>query len=285
MSEYTSKAILKTDKYDYVITINTTNQKVNGDDIVYSRYFSIGSYVSDDNEKKTCVDIYVMYPESQKILPFLNYKLAKLITTHYNEKCSVNEKLERGEGTRHMINTAMYLVSRICPFIEGFELNDASTRICDNDTIITLSYFSITQYGKTWYEKNFNAYIEDIQKTNKYKETINKLINLKLTDWNTFNIIFLQGVDNKIKEELESIYKECETYGDFFKNINKKGISNACIYLQPWIDRLMLTTDLRNYILFTQWVIPIKSVKKVELLNYKKGGKRKATRKQSKDYK
>ena len=149
--EYIIKGILETDLYNYKITINTSQITKNGINIIYSRYFNIGGYISETGEKKTCVDIYVMYPELEKELPFTNYKLAHLITTHYNEKCSVDEKLKRGEGTQHMINTSMYLVSKMCPFIEGFEINDASTRQCDNDTTITLSYLSITNYCKTWY--------------------------------------------------------------------------------------------------------------------------------------
>jgi hypothetical protein len=32
----------------------------------------------------------------------------------------------------------------------------------------------------------------------------------------------------------------------------------------------MLMTDLRNYVMYTQWIIPITSVKRVPLMNYKK---------------
>lgn len=280
------KGLIKTDSYTYKIIVNTSEKIVNGKSTVYSRYFNIGSYVTDDNEKKTCVDIHVMYPDSQKVLPFINYKLAKLITTHYNERCSVNEKLERSEGTKHMINTALYLVSKMCPFVEGFELNDASTRLCDNNTTITLSYFSITNYGKTWYEKNFNAYIEDKIKSANYKQTIHTLLATNLSDWDTFRIMFLRDTEKDVQSHLESIYKASRTYEDFFKNIHKIGISKSCVYMQPWIDNLMLTTDLRNYILFTQWVIPVKSIKHIKIVNYTtehsiSGGKQRKSRKRN----
>ena len=285
-NEYIFKGILETDKYSYKITINTSQRIIDGKQIVYSRYFNIGGYTSDDGEKKTCIYIYFMYPELKKELPTANYKIAKLITTHYNEKCSIDEKLDRGEGTRHMINTAMYFVSKACPFVEGFEINDtfvelqsldpagcwgdASIRNCDNSTIITLSYFSISNYGKTWYEKNFNAYIADTTKYTKYKNTISELFSRDLPEWDTFNAIFLRNVNGEIRETLQSIYGDSKTYGDYFKAINRIGISKACIYLQPWIEKLMMTTDLRNYVLFTQWVIPIESVKKTTLTGYTK---------------
>ena len=265
------KGLLKTDKYDYVITVNTSQLTKNDKQVIYSRYFNLGSYISNtDDKRKSCVDIYVMYPDSVEELPFSNYKIAKLITTHYNEKCSVNEKLERGDGTKHMINTAMYFVSRVCPHVEGFEINDASTRECDNNTIISLSYFSLTNYGKTWYEKNFNAYIGDTVKRNKYRQIIDTFLNKSLPAWDFFNVMFLKELNNDMKNELEVLYNKSSTYEDFFKNIHKMGISSACIYLQPWIDRLMMSTDLRNYILYTQWIIPITSLKKIPLVNYRK---------------
>lgn len=267
-NEYTYKGILKTDLYAYKVIINTSQRKINGEQVIYHRYFNIGAYTSEKGEKKTCVDIYVMYPALKAELPQINPPLAKLITTHYNEKCSVNEKLERGEGTRHMIGTAMYLVSKMCPHVMGFEINDASTRLCDNNALITLSYFSITNYGKTWYEKHFDAFIEDEKKANKYKETVAQLLSMRLPEWGTFTALFLRNTPTDIRNKLEALHKKSTTYKDLFTHIHKLGINNACIYLQPWIDNVMLSTDLRNLVLFTQWVIPIKAVKRVPLLNY-----------------
>jgi len=268
-NEYIFKGELKTDKYTYNISIQTSSKT----NIIYSRYFSIGSYVLETGEKKTCVDIYVMYPEFKKEIPTANYKIANLITTHYNEKCSVDEKLERGTASgevNHILNTAMYFVSKICPFIEGFDLNDASTRQCDNDTNIVLSYFSITQYQKTWYEKHFNAYIPDRVKRSKYETIVTELMLRKLPEWDTFDAIFLRNVETNVKLALKSIAQKSTTYKELFRNIHAEGISRACVLLQPWIEKLMLPTTIRNYVLFTQWVIPIESVKRIPLVNYKK---------------
>jgi len=282
--EYIWKGIIQTDKYDYNLLITTAQLTKNGENIVYSRYFNFGLYTTEQNEKKTCVDIYVMYEEFQKELPNINYKLAKLITTHYDEKCSVNEKLQRGDGTQHMIHTALTFVSKMCPFIEGFEINDASTRQCDNNTTITLSYFSITKYGKTWYEKNFDAYIpfydkktlnrnnknRTVDKMSLYKNTVQKLFSQSLPEWELFTILFLRRIDNTIKNQIEIIFNKSSTYGDLFRHIHELGVSNACIYLQPWIDQVMLSTDLKNYILYTQWIIPTNKIHHIKLLNYKK---------------
>ena len=267
MSEYIFKGILETDKYNYNIKINTSQITKDGTNIIYSRYFNIGTYISETGEKKTCVDIYVMYPELKRKIPTTNYKIAKLITTHYNEKCSIDEKLEK--GTHHMINTAMYFVSRMCPFIEGFDINDASTRQCDNNTTIILSYFSITKYGKTWYEKNFKAFIADDIKRKKYESIVSDLFSSKLPDWEVFNAIFLRNMNNDIKN-IKHLYEGSTTYRSLFKKIHNEGISKACIYLQPWIENLMLTTDLRNYVMYTQWIIPVESIKCVALINYKR---------------
>ncbi len=267
-NEYLFKGILETDKYSYNIIINTKKYNLNGKDTIYSQYFNFGSY-TDNNKKKTCVDIYVMYPISQDLMNMGNPTMAQLITTHFDERCSVDKKLQRGEGTHHLLHTAMYFVLKMCPFIKGFEINDASTRNCDNKTVITLSYFSITQYGKTWYEKNFNAYIGDIPKRNKYREIVDKIFEKEL-NWELFNTIYLRDVNKEIVKTLETIKDSSITYADFFKKIHKTGVSNACILIQPWIDEFMLSTNLRNYVLYTQWIIPIESIKRVTLKNYKK---------------
>jgi len=276
--------LLKTDKYEYVITITTSQLIRNGEQIVFSRYFNIGSYITEKGEKKTCVDIYVMYPELKQIMPNANFKLANLITTHYNEKCSTDEKLERGDGTKHMINTAMYFVSKMCPHVEGFEIDDASTRECDNKTTIVLSYFSITQYGLTWYERNFGAYIEDtttdkkqreINKTKlsrmeEYRVKVETLMTQPLPNWDIFDVLYMKNINKDIRNEIELLFNKSTTFGQLFKNINKLGASKACIYLQPWLDVIMLSTGLRKDILFTAWVIPTKNIKRVPLINYKK---------------
>lgn len=266
-NEYTYKGILKTDKYEYTISIDTTIKYVDNTPIIYKRYFSFGSYTDEDGNKKTCVDIFVSYPELQKDFPNANYKIAKLITTHYNERCSVNEKLQRGDGTRHMINTAMYFVSLMCKFIEGFELNDVSTRQCTNNTTITLSNFSITKYGQTWYEKNFGAYILDKNKWDIYTKTMNDLMNKELQDWELFKVLFLRRVNKNIIETIYNIYTKSNTYRELFKNIHAMGMDEACIYLEPWIDELFLTSNLKNYISHTQWCIPQNSIKRVPLVN------------------
>ena len=265
---YSYIGTIKTDKYKYKISVDSSERKIDGKDIIYSRYFNFGIYTNNLGEKKTCVDIYVMYPELQKEDRFVNYKLAKLITTHHNEKCSIDEKLNRGEGTRHMINTAMQFVCAVCPFVEGFQINDASTRKCDNDTIITLSYFSIIQNNKTWYEKNFNASIGDASKKEKYKKIINQLKNNDLPEWETFYIQYLRNTDKEITTKLHDAYVVSKKYDDFFEKINKLGASKACILIQPWIDKFMLTTGLDSYILFTQWIIPKESISAIGDMEY-----------------
>ena len=296
--DYMWTGILHTEKHDYVLTL-TSAQIVNGGNItVYSQNFNFGSYTNEKGEKQTCVDIYVMHKPMTKKLPNINYKIAKLISTHYHEKCSVDEKLKRGDGTQHMLLTAMTFVCKMCPFITGFEINDLSTRMCDNNTMINLSYFSITNYGQTWYERHFKAYIPDatsmrhrpllhttnntnkpnnntakntshkkkeITKMDQYKDTIHKLMIQPLPEWNIFKVIFLKSTPREIQQDLETLYRASSTYGELFKNIHELGISKACIYFESWINTVMTSTNLQNYIMFTQWIIPTKELKQITI--------------------
>ena len=300
--DYIWTGVIHTEKHDYILTL-TSAQIVNGNNItVYSQNFNFGSYANEKGEKQTCVDIYVMHKPMMKKLPNIKYKIAKLISTHYNEKCSVDEKLKRGDGTQHMLLTAMTFVCKMCPFVTGFEINDVSTRMCDNNTMINLSYFSITNHGQTWYERHFKAYIpnttsmrhrplahtmnnrnnsnnsnnttckkKEITKMDQYKDTIHKLMIQPLPEWNIFNVIFLKSTPRDIKQDLESLYRISSTYGELFKHIHALGISKACIYLQSWIDTVMTSTNLQNYITYTQWIIPKKELTPIMIHRATKG--------------
>jgi hypothetical protein len=92
------------------------------------------------------VTISVFFPSDNSLI---DTSIASLILVKYYETCSETTALQQGEGTIDMINVSMSFVKRICPFIKEFKLNDASTKRCDNGTVISLPYFYITQKGMT----------------------------------------------------------------------------------------------------------------------------------------
>ncbi len=205
-------------------------KKINGINTSINGTFYIGNPKT--NIKEACVTISVFYPNNDSLV---DSSIASLILLKYYESCSENKKLPSGEGTINMLNTSMSFVKQLCNFITEFKLNDALTRKCDNGTTITLPYFYITQYNKTWYEAKFNAYLKEPLYTT-YKNDIKRIMNTILPDFDVFisNHIHNSGINKTALDELRTIYNSNSILQDLFNNLYKiYGVSMSCIILQP----------------------------------------------------
>ena len=234
-------------KYKCVFIYNyltDPNNKLNGT-------FYIGHPKTTIHE--ACITISVYYPQDEN--RFSDSSIASLILVKYYEKCSENRELKQGEGTVDMINTSMSFVKQICKFIKEFKLNDASTKRCENGSIISLPYFYITQKEQTWYEGRFNAYLKEPYYT-AYKNTINKIMNTCLPQFEVFKLMYIKNTSDIIINELKNVYNEGDTLKIFFNKLYEKyDKSMGCIILQPWIDNLMTATGLQTYVALTDWYI------------------------------
>ncbi len=242
-------------KYKCVIIYNYKN--INGIDTLINGSFYIGNPKTTIEE--ACVTISVFYPGNDSLV---NSSIASLILVKYYEYCSENKKLPSGEGTIDMLNTSMSFVKQLCNFITEFKLNDASSRLCDNSTTITLPYFYITQYNKTWYEAKFNAYLKEPLYTN-YKNDILRIMNTTLPDFDIFvsNHIRNSGINKTTLDEFKKIYNSNSILQDLFKNLYKiYEVSMSCIILQPWIDTFMNNVGLNKYITMCDWYISVNTV-------------------------
>lgn len=233
-------------KYKCVFVCNyigSIDNKINGT-------FYIGNPKTKAEE--ACVTITVFFPSYNRII---DPSIASLLLIKYYETCSKNKILQQGEGTVDMIKTSMSIVKQICPFINEFKFNDASTKRCDNGTVISLPYFYITQNEITWYEGKFNAYLKEPFYT-AYKKDLERIMNTTLPRFEEFVILYFKNIPQHIKNELKSVYKEGDTLKNFFKNIYEKYDKKmGCILIQPWIDYFMSIVGLQKYISMTDWYI------------------------------
>lgn len=227
--------------YNY---ITSTENKINGT-------FYIGNPKTKIDE--ACVTISVFFPSLNNTL--IDTSIASLLLIKYYKTCSENRELQQGEGTVDMINTSMSIVKQICPFIKEFKFNDASTKRCDNGTVISLPYFYITQKNITWYEGKFKAYLKE-PFYSAYKNDIKRIMNAVIPSFETFVMLYIKNTSESIKKELKSVYNEGDTLQTFFNKIYQKYDKNmGCIILQPWIDNFMTTVGLQKYVAMTDWYI------------------------------
>jgi hypothetical protein len=200
-----------------------------------------------------CVTISVFFPSTNNRL--IDDSIASLILVKYYETCAENKVLQQGEGTVDMINTSMSFVKQICPFIKEFKLNDASTKRCENGTIISLPYFYITQKGMTWYEGRFGAYLKEPYYTS-YKNDIMRIMNTNLPSFETFCILYIKNTQSYILDEIKTIYMEEDTVKVFFNKLyDKYDKKLGCIILQSWIDNFMSIVGLQKYVAMSDWYI------------------------------
>lgn len=239
-------------KYKCVFIFNyigSLDNKINGT-------FYIGDPKTTVDE--ACVTISVFFPAKDS---FVDSSIASLILVKYYEKCSEGKALQQGEGTVDMINTSMSFVKQTCTFIKEFKLNDASTKKCDDGSVISLPYFYITQKSMTWYEGRFGAYLKEPFYTN-YKNTVELIMNNTLP---TFNIFVANHIGNKLSisviNEIKNVYNEGDTLHTFFTKLySKYDKALTCILLQPWIDTFMSNVGLQKYITQSDWFISVSNI-------------------------
>ena len=144
---------VKAGKFNYTIVIS--GQYYN--DTISTFCFQLGG------KRKGCVvTLHVSIPikYNDERFNFLNQSshIAKLVHLTYKEGCNLSGDLPREYGTRHMLKTAFSIVINVCPWVKAFKFDDMSQYECQN-TVISLPYSSIAVYGKTYYEKYYNAFI------------------------------------------------------------------------------------------------------------------------------
>ena len=224
-----------------------------------------------------CVNVSIVYKDNKPVY-------AKMPHVMYDEECAYNEHsntkiiLQKGNGSKIMMQTIIAYIKQKYPLITEIRYDDMSSIECATETetksAITrkrgsnikpmpLYYLSIAYNGQTWYEKYFNARMQDIDKHTKYRERVNLLLSSKPVDYNEF--IRISYVPKQLWTELFEYYKTAETYSNFFHAIPKQ---DRCRLLLPWIDAFM-RHHLNRVFSNNDWVIPLTV----------SGGKRKTQRK------
>lgn len=227
------------------------------------------------DRNEACVTVRVNYPDS--IIDFeekyqrksqIDASVASLILTKHYSKCAENRNLLKGEGTKEMITAAMSFIKQICPFIKEFDLNDASSKECDNKSPITLPYFYITNKGKTWYESKFGAYLKPKSLMEEYHEAIKDMKESPLEDYNIFEARYLSRVLKEKREAIREAYEGSETVGGFLKRLyDIQSINMVCMLLQGWIDEYMTTMRIEPYISRHKWYISTESIPNYKFKN------------------
>lgn len=183
-----------------------------------------------------------------------------------------------------LIQAAIFIVGKKYPFVKKMRLNDSSYIPCGDrpfaDTVDLLIY-SIALYGKTWYEKTFNAYIDDPRAYANYRGQIANYTSTQLKNSMTFQTIANQIIASGsvfARQQLRAhydawnrIFESSPTLPAFFRRLMETiPRTEKCKFVKGWIEPFIgsKVTIIRD------WAFDIPLRRQTQ-----QGGRRRRTRK------
>ena len=205
-----------------------------------------------------------------------------LVKIRYDILCSLTHNFSKGKDTKQIMILLLQYLYNNYPSVKELNFNDMSTKKCDNKQDINLAVMTYLYSGKTWYEKNFGAYLADynINIMNMYIDKLNKA---KHIPWDEMKETINIEYDN-----IEELYNNSKIWKEFFETIYKElEIADFCNSISPWIDSFIL--KYFNNLQGLNYLMPVnnKNLKYTESEYVKKGGRytRKAIQSLNIDYK
>ncbi len=176
-----------------------------------------------------------------------------LIKIRYDMLCSLEKNIIRGEATM-LLQLLIQYISIQHPTVKELSFNDLSTRQCDNATPVNLAVMTYLYTGKTWYQKNFHAYLSP--QSEQEWERIKALSNPTIIPWEEMK----QTIRNRIAgENIDAFYHNAHTWQDFFGPIFQKiGIAKFCIFVSEWIDHFI--AKYFNNLMGLTFLLPIRNI-------------------------
>ena len=161
---------------------------------------------------------------------YRNISDVELISLETNKgQCEMNNKKIYNDLTVHIAHLAFTILRKLHPTVHTVNLIDTSSFLCEGRPM-GLMKSSLLLYGKTYYERKFNATPQD--------ESNKIIIEKYRIKWATQPLVPDFKFDNKDLETILSpIYKTCNTWKEFMETIHAKFGKQICKYIYPWFIR------------------------------------------------
>jgi len=120
--DYEVHYLVRTGRIAFNVTISSKNQSGIFDDFV----------VFVGGKLKGCVIITgKTKPTEERYRDFIDHTTAIITNVTYSNRCNVESTLEKGQGTKTMLNLAMNIVKHYFPLVTRFALQDKSNIACN----------------------------------------------------------------------------------------------------------------------------------------------------------
>lgn len=221
--------------------------------------------------KRGCVSIRI--PTLSSAIPGRSDATqAVLKYVQYNPMCSANSDrdLISGFGTKHMLKTALFFAKELCPNtdIKSFRYMDVSHKLCPDGVSVDLPYFMIALHGKTYYEKNFFARLEEDSDYEQYNAALLHLNSVprETMPFDTFVGTFIL---NEHQIVLQPLYDEAKTFTDFFHSIRVNYADTICQLMHGWVNRFVINWLFSNKDFASRfWIIPSNKIPEINVANW-----------------
>lgn len=242
---------ITTKKHQYEISIKPNE---------YVDYIHLGS-----KHFKFCIEISIM---KQNGIP----QKGKLIQVKAEPECGFPIFLERGDSIS-MILATFQICKLFYPSVSIYEFEDDSNIECGIQSIssipprkmikpLSLSYLSIATYGKTWYERHFNAKLLNQEKYTKYRKSIE---NLDYPISNLFSSYpeFIQKyyLNSQLQDSLIHYFDIEKTWFEFFQSIPKK---QYCDIFYNWLPTCV-SDIIESTFVNKGWYIDVNTLPRLNL--------------------
>ena len=198
-------------------------------------------------------DVYCI--EVQLLKPSIGANISQgfFSKIRYDEGCALDTSFIRGEDSQLILKFLLTYIYYEYPYVKTMAYNDLSTRECNDGSKVNLSEMTYIRTGKTWYEKNFDAYLQP-EFSSIFKRKEEKFQELKkVMEWDTINVL-----TDRSYAEYKDLYNSSNTWQEFFGTISDKiGITKFCISASPWLSNF-ITVYLQVLFIGFTYIIPIK---------------------------
>lgn len=262
MASEDGRTDIPVDPYHFTIIDRTHTHKGN----IISRNFKIGGDYSD------CVNVSIQYDDHSHPIS------GKIQTIVYDEECSKEVPLQRGEGSITMIKTLLRHIHKMIPEITSFSFDDMSAVECGTDCgkrgsharPVSLYYLSIAFNGCTWYEKHFRATYKDKSSHHAYRSRVDHFLYTEpLPRFDDF--LRIANPPPELYSELEALYEQPH-YAAFFSAIPKE---RRCVHARTWLVSF-IKRELEGVFSNEGWVIDVLDMTPLQggALQRARGGRR-----------
>ena len=212
------------------------------------------------------VEVWHQYPNIDKVY-IGGRKKCITFSVYLDEPCpnidgiGYHENCNKSSGTKHMVLTSFYFIYHMYKK-DVFYFKDTCKILCSGYDMQLGTYY-ILHYGKTWYEKNFNA---TPRKAPDYKKDVRKLRQFLKTKPSTTEIF--SDIESKSRHNAICTFRSNSVQTDLYNRSNSvqtllQSLKEMdCIVYKGWAEQIVQTYV--QYLHGIEWCIDSKSLNTIE---------------------